>query len=490
MAVFAVRVMHGAEFRPPEAWEQIFDDVPLSQDGQANWAAKWVNEASYDAIVQNCGADMQNKRYFPDRPVTRGEAACMLYFALTNAKAAAPGISPNGGEFTGPAPVSLTSAASGATIRYTQDGTTPGLKSEVYAGSLTLSNSAELTARAFQDGMAGSDVSRALFTISAIPQPDLAVLDLVATPESPMVGQEVALRVTVKNEGGAGTEATSISVTLSTAGAYALSGEVDIYNVVAESNEQNNQRVGASYTVVEAPRADLIVSELKLTPLNAVEWGSISFSGKVKNQGNANAGGFWVVFCVDSESMDQCYGNQDGQVGEAQRISSLAAGATSAPLSSAGSWSGSAGVHTAYLCADILGEVSEGSNESHTSNCVSKAFTVYSVPAGQPDLAVIDLAWSPADPSPGASASFTITIANYGTTATEAMRIGCHLGSPSGTLIGETWLIAFMPGETRAIACGSRNFSAGTYEIFGVVETEAPEAVTGDDVGSEKLRVD
>jgi len=282
----------------------------------------------------------------------------------------------------------------------------------------------------------------------------------------------------------------SCSVTLSTAGTYVLSGAVDIYNVVAESNEQNNQRLGASYTIAQAPSADLIALDLSLSPLNAVVSSSISFTGTIKNQGAANAGGFWSVFCVDSESMDQCYGNQDGQVGEAQRISSLAAGATSAPLSSAGSWSGSAGVHTAYLCADILGEVSEGSNESHTSNCVSKAFTVYSVPAGQPDLAVIDLAWSPADPSPGASASFTITIANYGTTATEAMRIGCHLGSPSGTLIGETWLIAFMPGETRAIACGSRNFSAGTYEIFGVVETEAPEAVTGDDVGSEKLRVD
>ena len=95
-----------------------------------------------------------------------------------------------------------------------------------------------------------------------------------------------------------------------------------------------------------------------------------------------------------------------------------------------------------------------------------------------------------AAPRNGASASFTVTVTNYGSAATEALRIGCHLGSPSGTLIGESWLVTFMPGETRAIACGSRSFSAGVYEIFGVVETEGGEAITGDDVGSEKLRVD
>ena len=83
-----------------------------------------------------------------------------------------------------------------------------------------------------------------------------------------------------------------------------------------------------------------------------------------------------------------------------------------------------------------------------------------------------------------------MTVTNYGTAATEALRIACYLGSPSGTLLGESWLITFNPGETRAIACGSRNFTAGTYDIVGVVETEGGEVVSGDDVGSEKLRVD
>src|SRR3990170_4147598 len=224
MAVFAERVMHGEDFRPAEAWEQIFGDVPLTQNGQANWAAKWVNEGYYDALVQNCKTDTQGMLYFPERPTTRAEAACMLYFALNNAKAAAPAINPAGGEYTGAVQVNLSSATSGASIRYTLDGTTPGLRSTLYQGPIALSSSAELTARAFKDGLAGSDGSSALFTISAMPQPDLAVQDLAFAPSSPMVGESVAVSVTVKNEGGAATEATSIACRVGSAGGRLIGG--------------------------------------------------------------------------------------------------------------------------------------------------------------------------------------------------------------------------------------------------------------------------
>ena len=52
--------IEGGEFKAPAAWEQIFGDVPLMSNGQPNWAAKWVNEAYYDSLLQLCGTDMQD----------------------------------------------------------------------------------------------------------------------------------------------------------------------------------------------------------------------------------------------------------------------------------------------------------------------------------------------------------------------------------------------------------------------------------------------
>jgi len=347
-------------------------------------------------------------------------------------------------------------------------------------------------------------------------QPDL-VVTLLMTSGQPVAGQTVVVSGVIQNQGNGPAaagflsrlkanasivqpiEATTAALpagdsvtfgwswTPSSAGSVTLELCADMDLAVNESNESNNCRT-AVVSVAAPALPDLIAADLALSPLNAVVGKTISFSGAIENRGEAAAGVSFAVFCVDS-SAEACYQSQTGLAGPPRQVMDIDPGALK-PVLGTGSWTANAaGSHTVYLCADGGKNVAE-SQEGSSSNCVSKTFTVYSVPAGQPDLAVIDLAWSPADPAPGASVSFTVTVTNYGTAATEAMRIGCHLGSPSGTLLGESWLITFMPGETRAIACGSRSFSAGAYDIVGVVETEGGEAVSGDDVGSEKLRVD
>jgi hypothetical protein len=82
---------------------------------------------------------------------------------------ATPLISPNGGSFSNSVAVSLTSTTSGATIRYTLDGTDPTASSSIYTSALTLSTSATLKARAFKAGLADSAVSSATFNISVTP---------------------------------------------------------------------------------------------------------------------------------------------------------------------------------------------------------------------------------------------------------------------------------------------------------------------------------
>jgi hypothetical protein len=90
---------------------------------------------------------------------------------------AMPTITPNGGSFTGPVQVSLASATSGAVIRYTLDGSTPGTSSTQYTGAFALGASATVKARAFKSGMTDSAVASATFTVSGTSQ-------LVVTPTS------------------------------------------------------------------------------------------------------------------------------------------------------------------------------------------------------------------------------------------------------------------------------------------------------------------
>jgi hypothetical protein len=85
-------------------------------------------------------------------------------FTIQTPPPAAPVISPNGGTFSGPVDVSLFTFTSGATIRYTLDGSVPGPTSPVYVGPVRVSSSAVLKAQSVNAGGA-STVSQATFTI-------------------------------------------------------------------------------------------------------------------------------------------------------------------------------------------------------------------------------------------------------------------------------------------------------------------------------------
>ena len=83
MTVFVVRLVHGETYTPPEPHQQTYVDVPLVDSaGKSIWFAKWVEQATYDGLVQVCGTDMVNMVFRPEDPVNRAEAACMMYFAL------------------------------------------------------------------------------------------------------------------------------------------------------------------------------------------------------------------------------------------------------------------------------------------------------------------------------------------------------------------------------------------------------------------------
>ena len=90
---------------------------------------------------------------------------------FTGPQVQTPVITPPGGTFSGTQTVTLTCATTGVVIRYTTNGTDPTDASDAYTGSLLLTNSATLRARAFRMGLAPSveaSASFTLFTLGAV----------------------------------------------------------------------------------------------------------------------------------------------------------------------------------------------------------------------------------------------------------------------------------------------------------------------------------
>lgn len=83
-------------------------------------------------------------------------------FQVTN-QAATPVISPAGGMYSSAQTVSITDATSGATIRYTTDGTTPTANSAQYSGPISVSSNETLEAVAIANGLTASPVASAVY---------------------------------------------------------------------------------------------------------------------------------------------------------------------------------------------------------------------------------------------------------------------------------------------------------------------------------------
>ncbi len=83
---------------------------------------------------------------------------------------AAPTFSPPGGSYGSPQSVTLASATSGASIRYTTDGSVPSETGGIlYTGPISISSSTTLQAIAYESGMADSAVSSSTYSFPAHP---------------------------------------------------------------------------------------------------------------------------------------------------------------------------------------------------------------------------------------------------------------------------------------------------------------------------------
>lgn len=86
-------------------------------------------------------------------------------YTIGTSKAATPTFSPAAGTYTGAISVTISSATSGATIRWTDNGSTPTASSPVYSGPMAVGASKTIKAIAIKSGLTNSDVGSATYTI-------------------------------------------------------------------------------------------------------------------------------------------------------------------------------------------------------------------------------------------------------------------------------------------------------------------------------------
>jgi hypothetical protein len=88
-------------------------------------------------------------------------------YTINLPQAAAPTFSPAAGTYASAQSVTITSATSGAQIRYTTDGATPTVASPLYSGPVSVAASLTLRAIAFATGFAASNVTSGSYVIGA-----------------------------------------------------------------------------------------------------------------------------------------------------------------------------------------------------------------------------------------------------------------------------------------------------------------------------------
>ena len=153
--------------------------VILSWNNTGTWVNQTAinagNSSSYSANFtgtwnSTAGSVISVKFYASDALNNWGNSS-QFDFTLSAQKVATPTFSPEGGAYSSSQSVAISSSTSGATIRYTTDGSEPTSSSTAYSDPISVSATTTVKAKAFKSGMTDSDTATATYTIEATALP-------------------------------------------------------------------------------------------------------------------------------------------------------------------------------------------------------------------------------------------------------------------------------------------------------------------------------
>ncbi len=227
---------------------------------------------------------------------------------------ATPTLSLPGGNYPGPQSVTITTATSGATIRYTLDGSNPtptnGTLINATSGTITVSPTVTLKARSFAAGLADSQIAFADYFL---------VLPVAATPTfNPVSGNYIGsqdITITTSSAGASlryttdGTDPTSTSGTLiaSSSGSITIAASGTLKAVAFGSNYITSP-IGTANYVILSGSGDPIVSnggtvDASSSPI-ASEAAGGAFDGLTSTKwlGNMTAQGAWLGYTFANDT--------------------------------------------------------------------------------------------------------------------------------------------------------------------------------------------
>ena len=183
---------------------------------------------------------------------------------------APPTFSPAAGTYTATQTVTITTGTSGASIRYTTDGTTPSATAgTLYSAGFSVATTATVKAIAFKSGMTNSAVVSALYTIN-LPSVTISVSPSTA---SLLAAQTQPVTATV-------TGSTNLSVNWTLSGAGTLSASTSMSGIAITYTAPASIATKTTVTVTATSAADMTKSATSTITLNpaAVTGGPITVS--------------------------------------------------------------------------------------------------------------------------------------------------------------------------------------------------------------------
>jgi alpha-tubulin suppressor-like RCC1 family protein len=165
-----------------------------------------IDPTSSDATVANGGTiSVQQSQTLKVSGWKTGHTTSVVVARTYELKAVTPAMTPGAGAYGSSQSISISTTTSGATVRYTTDGTEPTSSSSAYSSAITVNDTQTVKAKAFKTGWTTSDSGHASYSISA---------GTVATPA-------------ITPTGGAHTSPPLVAITTTTSGAtirYTLDG--------------------------------------------------------------------------------------------------------------------------------------------------------------------------------------------------------------------------------------------------------------------------
>ena len=296
--------------------------------------------------------------------------------------------------------------------------------------------------------------------------PDLIIESITWLPETPEESDNVTFSVNITNQGDGRADysqvayyindtllasdfldpidpgATDNSSTfnwIAQEGTYAIKVVADYNDRVTESDETNNALTVTFSTLLP----DLIIESITWLPEEPSIGDEITFSVKIKNQGDGRAGVSRVYFYIDDSSRGY------------QNIPELDVGERETKTFT---WKAQEGPHTIKAIIDEENQILE-SNEGNNEKPVNFATLI-------PDLIIEGIISSPSHPSIADNVIFTVTVKNQGSGKASNSRVAYYIDN---TLLTSDYLNPISPNAT-ANETFTWTAQAGTHTIKAVAD--------------------